>query len=56
MPPATIGVAWQIRVATIAGAVAIGHVEVALLVTGTPQRLNAFAIKVLVVEQFSGTV
>ena len=56
MPPAITGAAGQIRVATIAGAVVIGHVEVALLVTGTPQRLNAFAVKVLVVEHVSGTL
>ena len=55
-PPGTMGVSGQLKVAVMAGAVVTGQVELALLVTTTPQRLVAFAVKVLVVEQVSVVV
>jgi hypothetical protein len=47
-------VAGQTSVIEMPGVVVIGHVVLAELVTGVPQRLFAFAVSVLVTEQFVG--
>jgi hypothetical protein len=49
-------VAGQATVSAICGVVKIGQVTLAVLVTGTPQVLEAFATKVSEVEQFVGAM
>ena len=53
-PPGTAGLVGHIAITEMRGVMRIGQVEVAVLVTATPQTVRPVPVEMLVVEQFVG--